>query len=52
MIHRGVISTMERFTAILIETTRELFPTWFAPHQVTPYPSIERKTRGLRLGSS
>ncbi|GAA5356096.1 threonine--tRNA ligase [Streptococcus uberis] len=38
MIHRGVISTMERFTAILIETYKGAFPTWVAPHQVTVIP--------------
>ena len=38
MIHRGVISTMERFTAILIETYKGAFPTWLAPHQVTVIP--------------
>lgn len=38
MIHRGVISTMERFTAILIETYKGAFPTWLAPTQVTLIP--------------
>ena len=38
MIHRGVISTMERFTAILSETYKGAFPTWLAPHQVTVIP--------------
>ncbi|WP_394404831.1 threonine--tRNA ligase [Streptococcus sp. 20-1249] len=38
MIHRGVISTMERFTAILIETYKGAFPTWLAPQQVTVIP--------------
>ena len=38
MIHRGVISTMERFTAILIETYKGAFPTWLAPKQVTVIP--------------
>ncbi|HEL0710287.1 TPA: threonine--tRNA ligase [Streptococcus equi subsp. zooepidemicus] len=38
MIHRGVISTMERFTAILIETYKGAFPTWLAPRQVTVIP--------------
>lgn len=38
MIHRGVISTMERFTAILIETYKGAFPTWLAPTQVTVIP--------------
>ncbi len=38
MIHRGIISTMERFTAILIEIYKGAFPTWLAPHQVTVIP--------------
>ncbi|MFC3931414.1 threonine--tRNA ligase [Streptococcus dentapri] len=38
MIHRGVISTMERFTAILIETYKGAFPTWLAPQQVSVIP--------------
>ena len=38
MIHRGVISTMERFTAILIENYKGAFPTWLAPQQVTVIP--------------
>ena len=38
MILRGVISTMERFTAILIENYKGAFPTWLAPQQVTVIP--------------
>ncbi|MBJ8349199.1 threonine--tRNA ligase [Streptococcus zalophi] len=38
MIHRGVVSTMERFTAYLIETYKGAFPTWLAPTQVTVIP--------------
>ncbi|AFM81922.1 threonine--tRNA ligase [Streptococcus mutans] len=38
MIHRGIVSTMERFTAYLIETYKGAFPTWLAPHQVTVIP--------------
>ena len=51
MIHRGVISTMERFTAILIENYKGAFPTWLGTSPSNPYPSFKRKTRGLRLGS-
>lgn len=43
MIHRGVISTMERFTAILIETYKGAFPTWLAPTQVTVIPVSNEK---------
>ncbi len=38
MIHRGVISTMERFTAYLIEMYKGAFPTWLAPKQVEMIP--------------
>lgn len=38
MIHRGIISTMERFTAYLIEVYKGAFPTWLAPLQVTIIP--------------
>ncbi|UQS83357.1 threonine--tRNA ligase [Bombilactobacillus thymidiniphilus] len=38
MIHRGVISTMERFIAYLIEMYKGAFPTWLAPVQVKIIP--------------
>ncbi len=38
MIHRGIVSTMERFVAYLIETYKGAFPTWLAPTQVTLIP--------------
>ena len=38
MIHRGVISTLERFIAYLIEVYKGAFPTWLAPTQVTVIP--------------
>jgi threonyl-tRNA synthetase len=34
MIHRGVISTMERMTAFLIEHHAGIFPLWLAPVQL------------------
>ncbi|MDR3190264.1 MAG: threonine--tRNA ligase [Lactobacillaceae bacterium] len=45
MIHRGVISTMERFTAYLIEMYKGAFPTWLAPHQVRILP-VNREAHG------
>ena len=33
IIHRGVVSTMERFVAFLIEQYKGAFPTWLAPIQ-------------------
>ncbi|MBY6177790.1 threonine--tRNA ligase [Staphylococcaceae bacterium DP2N0-1] len=38
VIHRGVVSTMERFVAFLIEETKGAFPTWLAPKQVEIIP--------------
>lgn len=34
VIHRGVVSTMERFVAFLIEQYKGAFPVWLAPTQV------------------
>ncbi|GHG07095.1 threonine--tRNA ligase [Deinococcus piscis] len=42
MIHRGVISTMERMTAFLIENTAGNFPFWLAPRQVMLIPIADR----------
>jgi len=38
VIHRGVVSTMERFVAFLIEEYKGAFPTWIAPVQVQVIP--------------
>ncbi len=38
VIHRGVVSTMERFVAFLTEETKGAFPTWLAPKQVKIIP--------------
>lgn len=38
VIHRGIISTMERFVAYLIEEYKGSFPTWLAPVQATIIP--------------
>lgn len=38
VIHRGVVSTMERFVAFLIEEYKGAFPTWLAPVQVQVIP--------------
>lgn len=38
MVHRGIVSTMERFTAYLTEMYKGAFPTWLAPHQVDIIP--------------
>ncbi|WP_188453446.1 threonine--tRNA ligase [Virgibacillus oceani] len=38
IIHRGVVSTMERFVAFLLEEYKGAFPTWLAPVQVKVIP--------------
>lgn len=45
MIHRGLVSTMERFTAYLTEIYKGAFPTWLAPKQVTIIP-VNQKAHG------
>jgi threonyl-tRNA synthetase len=42
MIHRGVISTMERMTSYLIELHAGAFPVWLAPVQVAIVPIADR----------
>jgi threonyl-tRNA synthetase len=42
MIHRGVISTMERMTSYLIELYAGAFPLWLAPVQIGLVPIAER----------
>ncbi|NJP37033.1 threonine--tRNA ligase [Alkalicoccus luteus] len=41
VIHRGVVSTMERFIAFLIEEYKGAFPAWLAPVQVKAIPVSE-----------
>ncbi|CAM3753394.1 threonine--tRNA ligase [Mesobacillus zeae] len=38
VIHRGVVSTMERFVSFLIEEYKGAFPTWLAPVQAIVIP--------------
>jgi threonyl-tRNA synthetase len=38
VIHRGVVSTMERFVAFLLEEYKGAFPTWLSPVQVKVIP--------------
>lgn len=38
VIHRGIVSTMERFVAYLIERYKGAFPTWLAPIQARIIP--------------
>ncbi|MGH9774053.1 MAG: threonine--tRNA ligase [Candidatus Acidiferrales bacterium] len=43
MIHRGVISTMERMVSYLIELYAGAFPVWLAPVQAAVLPITERQ---------
>ncbi|MGA8678123.1 MAG: threonine--tRNA ligase [Candidatus Acidiferrales bacterium] len=43
MIHRGVISTMERMVSYLIELYAGAFPAWLAPLQAIVLPITERQ---------
>ena len=64
VIHRGIVSTMERFVAYLLERYKGAFPTWLAPVQAVVIPVNETahgdavvelvnqlKVEGLRLES-
>jgi threonyl-tRNA synthetase len=48
MIHRGVISTMERMVSYLIELYAGAFPMWLAPVQVTVLPITDRHVEYAR----
>jgi len=43
IIHRGVISTMERMTSYLIELYAGAFPAWLAPVQAVVLPITEKQ---------
>ncbi|MGI6360151.1 MAG: His/Gly/Thr/Pro-type tRNA ligase C-terminal domain-containing protein [Acholeplasmatales bacterium] len=38
VIHRGIVSTMERFVAYLLEEYKGVFPLWLAPVQAVLIP--------------
>lgn len=42
MIHRAIVSTMERWVAMLIEQCEGRFPLWLAPEQVRVLPIADR----------
>jgi threonyl-tRNA synthetase len=62
MIHRAILGTVERFSAVLIEHYAGAFPLWLAPEQVRIVPVADRHTEdanrmaerirehGLRVG--
>lgn len=45
MIHRGIISTLERIVAFLIEQHQGAFPTWLSPIQVQIIPITDRNNK-------
>jgi threonyl-tRNA synthetase len=48
MIHRAIVSTMERMIAYLIELYGGAFPLWLAPVQATILPITDRQTEFAR----
>jgi threonyl-tRNA synthetase len=48
MIHRGVISTMERMVSYLIELYAGAFPVWLAPVQAIVLPITDRQAEYAR----
>jgi threonyl-tRNA synthetase len=52
MIHRAIISTMERMVSYLIELYAGAFPMWLAPVQVTVLPITDRQTEYARKVAS
>jgi threonyl-tRNA synthetase len=42
MIHRAILGTLERFSAVLIEHYAGAFPLWLAPEQVRVVPVADR----------
>ena len=49
VIHRGVVSTMERFIAYLIEEYKGAFPTWLAPVQTVLIPvNLDAHLEGVK----
>jgi len=42
IIHRAILGSVERFIAILVESTRGVFPTWLAPVQAKVLPISDK----------
>lgn len=42
VIHRGIVGTMERFVAFLLEYYKGALPVWLSPVQVTMIPVVEK----------
>ena len=48
MIHRAIVSTMERMISYLIELYAGAFPVWLAPVQATVLPITDRQAEYAR----
>jgi threonyl-tRNA synthetase len=48
MIHRAILGTLERFSAVLIEHYAGAFPLWLAPEQVRLVPVADRHLEHAR----
>jgi threonyl-tRNA synthetase len=48
MIHRAILGTLERFSAVLIEHYAGAFPLWLAPEQVRILPVADRHAEHAR----
>jgi threonyl-tRNA synthetase len=46
MVHRGLLSSMERLTAILVEADAGRLPTWLSPVQVRVLPVSDQQHEG------
>ncbi len=51
MIHRAIVSTMERMISYLIELYAGAFPVWLAPVQAAVLPITDRQT-GVRASGA
>ena len=49
IIHRAIVSTMERMVSYLIELYAGAFPVWLAPVQATVLPITDRQTEYARI---
>jgi threonyl-tRNA synthetase len=49
MIHRAILGTLERFSAVLIEHYGGAFPLWLAPEQIRFVPVADRHVEHCRM---
>jgi threonyl-tRNA synthetase len=49
MIHRAILGTLERFSAVLIEHYGGAFPLWLAPEQIRFVPVADRHVEHCRV---